>query len=89
MSAAGRKAVVLSTTLEPEYHAGLAFLVEREDLTRGAANAVLCRLLREELDRKHPGIWDRIRDAAKELPDGMTPREESLALTTALRSRST
>ena len=85
MSAAGRASVVLSTTLPPEYHVGLALLAAREDLIRGAANGVICRLVREELDRKHAGTWDQIRAVARELPETLTPRQQSEAILEALR----
>jgi hypothetical protein len=38
----------------------LLVLAKREDGGRGAANGVLTRLLREELERVRPGLWDRL-----------------------------
>ena len=53
-------AIQTSTTFPPAVSAVLLVLAKREDGGRGAANGVLTRLLREELERVRPGLWDRL-----------------------------
>ena len=50
----------LNTTLQPVAAGVLAALAAREDLKNQAANQVLERLLREELERLLPGAWDKL-----------------------------
>lgn len=52
--------VPLNTSLPPVAHAVLGVLAAREDPGRGAANVVLVRLLREELERVSPGAWGEL-----------------------------
>ena len=80
MSASGRNTVAFSTSLEPEFHAALSLLVALERPATTAANRVLRRLIHAELERVAPGAWNRILAAARELPQGLTPRQESEGL---------
>jgi aromatic ring hydroxylase len=50
----------LNTTLQPVAAGVLAALAMREDLKNHAANQVLERLLREEIERLLPGLWDQL-----------------------------
>lgn len=55
----------LNTTLQPVAAGVLAALAAREDLKNQAANQVLERLLREELERIVPGAWDKLIEVEK------------------------
>lgn len=79
--------VVLSTTFDPVAHAALAVLADLES-ARGAANVLLERLVRAELERVRPGLWDELAAHRAQLPKGLTPREQSAELfTLATRAR--
>jgi hypothetical protein len=73
--------VPLTTSLSPVAHGVLSALAAREDPAGGAANGVISRLLREELDRLAPGAWDElVHRAAKPGsfdPAELNPREVS------------
>lgn len=53
-------AVQTSTTFPPVASATLLVLARREDGGKGQANGVLTRLLRDELEKIRPGLWDRL-----------------------------
>ena len=53
------RTVRLNTTLDAVSYGVLGALASREDPERAAANGVMTRLLREELERVAPGLWDR------------------------------
>jgi len=73
-------AVVLSTTLGPVAHGALAALAARETPGAPAANAVLVRLIRQDLDRVCPGLWDLLVERAAGLSHELTPRDVSQAV---------
>jgi hypothetical protein len=54
------KSVALTTSLSPVLCGALAALAAREDPGKARANVVLARLVREELDRLAPGLWDEL-----------------------------
>lgn len=76
--------IPLNTTLDPVTYAALAFLAARESPGRCHANAPIARLVREELDRSHPGTWDRLVAASLEVPKGLAPKDQAAALASAL-----
>jgi hypothetical protein len=70
-------AIQTSTTFPPAASATLLVLAKREDGGRGAANGILTRLLREELERIRPGLWDRLL-AEEEARVALRPNETAL-----------
>lgn len=68
--------VVLSTSLSPVAHGVLGALALREDPAHAEANGVITRLLREELERLAPGLWDELIHRAKQDVDA-APRSLS------------
>jgi hypothetical protein len=64
--------VVFNTSLSPVAHGVLGALAAREDPAHGAGNVVLTRLLREELDRTVPGVWDELVHLTDD-PEGPPP----------------
>jgi hypothetical protein len=87
MSSTRPTVVVLSTTLDPVTYAALGFLAALESPGKGHANVPIVRLVREELDRAHPGLWASLVAAAAELPEELTPRERAAALTLKARAQ--
>lgn len=77
--------VVLSTTLDPVARAAIDVLADLES-ARGSANVLLERLVRAELERVRPGLWDELAAARAQLPKGLTPREQSDALVKVAKS---
>lgn len=88
--------VPLTTSLSPVAHGVLCALAAREDPAGAAANAVITRLLREELERDAPGVWDGLVYFAATPgsfdPADLDPRQTSehvaVAVGRALRARS-
>jgi hypothetical protein len=85
--------VSLTTSLSPVAHGVLCALAAREDPAGVAANGVITRLLREELERVAPGVWDGlVFHADALLLEGLSPREVSQAVaeqfSAVLRARS-
>jgi hypothetical protein len=72
--------VTLNTSLSPVAHGVLGALAQREDPAHAAANVVLTRLLREELDRLAPGAWDELIARQRCTPAEVSPREASVAV---------
>jgi hypothetical protein len=79
--------VVLSTTLDPVTYAALGFLAALESPGKGHANVPIGRLVREDLERAHPGLWAALVAAADELPEELAPRERAAALTLRARAQ--
>jgi hypothetical protein len=77
--------VILNTSLSPVAHGVLGALAQREDPAGAAANAVITRLLREELDRVAPGAWDRLVAHGAGFAD-LPPRDVSRAIAAELGS---
>jgi hypothetical protein len=76
--------VPLGTSLSPVAHGVLSALALREDPAHAEANGVITRLLREELDRIAPGVWDELVQASlsftTETIPAPTAREVSCAM---------
>lgn len=72
--------IPLNTTLDPVTYAALGFLAARESPGRCHANVPLARLVREELDRSHPGTWDRLVAASLEVPKELAPKAQAAEL---------
>lgn len=87
--------VPLTTSLSPVAHGVLGALAAREDPASCAGNVVLTRLLREEIERLAPGLWDGLVHQAVHQPTvsgkELGPREVSQAVAeqvgSALRAR--
>jgi hypothetical protein len=68
----------ITTTLSPLAHGVLGALAAREDPSGASANGVLTRLLREELERLRPGLWDALVHGAA--GPALAPKERSAAV---------
>jgi len=69
----------ITTTLSPLAHGVLGALAAREDPSGASANGVLTRLLREELERLRPGLWDALVHGAMS-GAALAPKERSAAV---------
>ena len=77
------KAIQVTTTFPPAPAAALYVLARRDDGGRGAANGIITRLLREELERIRPGLWDKMLAEGERLASARpkaTPTELQSAL---------
>jgi hypothetical protein len=73
----------LGTTFDVVTYAAIILLLELEGSS--AANALFRRLVRNELDRRSPGAWQRLEDARATVSADLPPREQAVALADIVR----
>jgi hypothetical protein len=73
----------LGTTFDIVTYAAIVLLLELEGSS--AANALFRRLVRNELDRRLPGAWQRLEDARASVSAELAPREQAVALADVAR----